>query len=241
MRSLTTTVGSAVLEPRLARSSSKTSGEGSSFKARPRPQAPRQTTASATLLRHNLTSPEKKTLKRIEALRRALHAGVDDTGALIDADSTGARIFDHLKSDRGLAGNVAADGYVVLAGRLVDGARLAIPAAALVGDYLRECGATERGVVTMERVKQALLALNDALYDHDRSTAPIPSSVRELKLEKRDGGLQIMALLRVGASEAVAKDALEVELRRAGFADVVIRTTPAPAAAAKTQRASLGG
>lgn len=233
-RTLTVADRAPVLEPRSARMSSRTSGEGSVAKlAKPKPKMPKQTTASANLLRHNLTSPEKKTLKRIEALRRFLAAGVDDDGHRVDPDSTGARIFDHLKIDRGLAGNVADDGYAILAGRLVDAARLAIPAATLVGDYLREVGATERGSVTPERVKAALQVLNDALYDHDRADAPIPSFVRELKLEKRDGGLQIAALLRAGANEPMALQALSIELHRAGFHDIVVRTTPAPVAAPK--------
>ncbi len=233
-----------VLEPRSARASSRTSGEGSVAKlARPKPQiqktAPKQTGASANLLRHNLTAPEKKTLKRIEALRRFLKAGVDDDGHRVDPDSTGARIFDHLKIDRGLQGNVGDDGCAILAGRLVDAARLDVPGATLVGDYLREVGATERGSVTPERVKAALQALNDALYDHDRKDAPIPAFVRELKLEKRDGGLQIAALLRANANQDLALRALEVELQRAGFHDIVVRTTPAPAPVAAKPMARL--
>ncbi len=233
----------SALEPRTARAGSRTSGEGNAVRAagKPRPPAKQPTTASAQLLRHNLTSPEKKTLKRIEALRRALSRGVDDDGHGVCADSVGSRIYDHLRIDRGLAGNVAEDGYAVLAGRLVDAGQLATPAATLVGDYLREVGAMERGLVTPERVKQALAVLNDALYDHDRAHAPIPSSIRELKLEKRDGGLQIAALLRVGASEDFALAALNVELQRAGFGDVVVRATPAPvAAAARPGRMSFG-
>lgn len=239
LNTLNSAIGTAVFEPRLARSSSKTSGEGSSHKMRqPKPKAPKQTTASANLLRHNLTSPEKKTLKRIEALRRDLITGVDGDGHRVDADSTGARIYDHLKNDRGLAGNVVGDGYAVLAGRLVDASKLTVPAATLVGDFLRESGATERGSVTPERVKQALQVLNDALYDHDRANAPIPSSVKELKLEKRDGGLQIAAVLRAGASESLAKDALLVELQRAGFSDVVVRTAAAPVSATRVATAT---
>ena len=234
-RTLTVVDRAPALEPRSARASSRTSGEGSVTKlARPKPKVPKQTGASATLLRHNLTAPEKKTLKRIEALRRCLRAGVDDDGHAVDRDSLAARIFDHLKIDRGLAGNVHDDGYAVLAGRLVDAASFDVPAATLVGAYLREVGATERGSVTPERVKAALQVLNDALYDHDRTDAPIPSFVRELKLEKRDGGLQIAALLRTNANEALAVQALHVELHRAGFHDVVVRATPAPVATVKT-------
>ncbi|MDP2345945.1 MAG: hypothetical protein Q8O67_33705 [Deltaproteobacteria bacterium] len=221
-------------EPRTARAGSRTSGEGLAVRTTPR-QAPRalKQTASAQLLRHNLTAPEKKTLKRIEVLRKALQAGVHDDGTPIDRDSLGSRIFDHLRIDRGLAGNVPADDYAVLAGRLVDDASLAVPAATLVGNYLRECGATERGLATPERVKQALQILNDALYDHDRADAPIPSAVRELKLEKRDGGLQIAAHLRVGAAESVALEALTTELHRAGFGDIVVRPAAAPLPAQK--------
>ncbi len=227
------------LEPRSARAGSRTSGEGSPSKA---PRAPVQQTAAAQLLRHNLTTPEKRTLKRIEALRRLLHRPSeaddgDSAATRTDRDTLGARIFDHLRIDRGLAGNVPVDDYALLAGRLVDDAFKDVAAATLVGAYLREVGATQRGSVTPERVKRALMILNDALYDHDRGNAPIPSGVRELKLEKRDGGLQIVAHLRVGATEASALEALLLELQRAGFEDVVVRAAaPLVATAAAAGR-----
>ena len=239
MNNILTHVGNAI-EPRSARAGSRTSGEGHPVRpVKQAPRAPTQQTVSAQLLRHNLTAPEKRTLKRIEALRRSLHAGVHEDGGVVDKDSLGARIFDHLRMDRGLAGNVPADDYAVLAGRLIDDAQLTVPAATVVGAYLREVGATERGLATPERVKRALQVLNDALYDHDRGDAPIPTSVRELKLEKRDGGLQIAAHLRVGASDVAALDALTIELARAGFGDIVVRTAAPAVATSKTAPATL--
>ena len=85
-----------------------------------------------------------------------------------------------------------------------------------------------REILTVYPQLKGLQILNDALYDHDRGDAPIPSAVRELKLEKRDGGLQIAAHLRVGAAESVALEALTIELHRAGFGDIVVRPAAAP-------------
>jgi hypothetical protein len=221
----------AVVEPRTARVSSRTSGEGAPVRL-PSPAArPRPTSAAAQLLRHNLTSPEKRTLKRIESLRRALRAGVDDDGVLVNDVIVLARIHEHLRVDRGIAGQVTADGYVALARRMIEPSCASSSAAAIVGDWLREVGGIERGTVTPERIKSALSTLQDAIYDHDRLHSPIASWVRDVKIEKRDGGLQIVAALRLGAHEDTVAQALRVELDRAGYTDVVVRAQPAAAAA----------
>jgi hypothetical protein len=64
--------------------------------------------------------------------------------------------------------------------------------------------------------------LNEVLYG-DRQDGAIPQGVRELRLEKRDGGLQIVGVLRAGAEEAsVHASCLEV-LQRANYHDVDVR------------------
>ena len=229
-------IAANAVEPRSARAGSRTSGEGQAVGVvvRQAPRAPAQQTASANLLRHNLTAPEKKTLNRIEAQRRSLLAGVHEDGTPVERDSLGARIFDHLRLDRGLAGNVADDDYATLAGRLIDQANLSVPAASILGVYLREVGATERGLTTPERVKRALQILSDVLYDDSVASGPIPQFVRELKLEKRDGGLQIVAHLRFGASQTQTLEALTAELGKAGYSDIVVRAESAPVTSTKT-------
>jgi hypothetical protein len=217
----------AAVEPRTARVSSRTSGEGAPVRPSTPPARPRPATATAQLLRHNLVSPEKKTLKRIEGIRRDLRAGSDEDGVTINETVALARIVEHLRADRGIAGQVTAEGFVGLGRRLVDPTRASSSAAAIVGDWLREIGGIERGTVTPDRIKRALAILQDALYAHDDIHAPIPASVRDVKLEKRDGGLQILAALRIGADEAVVIAALRQTLDRAGYVDVVVRAQPA--------------
>jgi|GEM_PF-1476546 len=236
------------LQPSQARASSVTSGEGTPIRA-PKTPSTRQSATSAgptgpmvarperrslagQLLRHSLVTPEKRTLKRIDALRQSILHGVDDDGVAIDADSIGSRVYDHLRQDRGLTGAVSADGFITLAGLLLDRTSLTETAATVIGGFLRGAGGIERGSATPERVKAALAALNDALYDLDAPQAPIPSLVRDLKIEKRDGGLQVVAVVRVHADDAAALDALKLELRRAGYGDIDVRVErqapPAP-------------
>jgi len=227
----------AAVEPRAARVSSRTSGEGAPV--RPSPPPPRPQPNSQALLRHSITAPEKKTLKRIEALRRALRAGVDDDGAPVTEAGVLAAIEGHLRLDRGLQGHIVGNDFARLARHLIDVDR-ATAAASVVGDWLRAVGGIERGTVTAERIKAALALLNDALYDHDDANAPIPRSVKDLKIEKRDGGLQILALLRQGADDALASQALRSELARAGYGDIVVRTEqPAPVAAPPARAARV--
>ncbi|MBM4282321.1 MAG: hypothetical protein FJ137_16720 [Deltaproteobacteria bacterium] len=216
----------AAAEPRTARVSSRTSGEGAPVRPSAPPARPRLASAAAQLLRHNITSPEQRTLKRIEAIRSALRASIDDDGLAMSAAIALVRVTELLRADRGLAKVLTADGAVALAQRLVDSAPHAA-AATLVGDWLRETGGIERGTVTPERIKQALSTLQDAVYDHDHAHSPIPSWVRDVKIEKRDGGLQLFAALRAGAAEDVVVTALRRELDRAGYADVVVRAKPA--------------
>jgi hypothetical protein len=235
-------------QPGQARASSVTSGEGTPIRAPKTPSnrqsptgpmvaRPERHSLAGQLLRHSLVTPEKRTLKRIDAMRQSIARGVDDTGVAIDADSVGARVYDHLRQDRGLTGAVSADGFITLAGLLLDRAGLAQTAATVIGDFLRSAGGIERGRATPERVKAALAALNDALYDLDAPTAPIPSLVRDLQIEKRDGGLQVVAMVRVHADDAAALDALKLELRRAGYGDIDVRVER-QAPPASTVRAS---
>jgi hypothetical protein len=235
--------------PRLARVSSRSSGDGqalhtgntASISRRQRayllPQHKR--TAAGQLLRHNLVTPEKKTLKRIDALRRQLATGVDDHGVAVNVDSIGARIYELLRLDRGLSGSVADEAFVGLASKLTDQDRLGHTAASVVGSFLRSIGGIERSKATPERVKSALAMLSDALYDLDDPDAPIPAHVRDLRMERRDGGLQIVAILRHRGDEELAILALKAELRRGGYGDIDVRAERlAPTASRRPSSAS---
>jgi len=215
-------------EPRLARVSSRTSGEGAPVTASSSRQralvTPRERRSPAgQLLRHNLITPEKRTLKRIDALRRQLRTGVDDRGEAVDVGAVPARILELLLTDRGLAGAVVEEALGAMARRLVEPARLVDSAATVVGAYLRDIGGIQRSTATPERVKAALAALCDVLYDLDHPRAAVPTLVRDLKLERRDGGLQIVALLRLHADEDTALAALRDVLVAAGFGDIDVR------------------
>jgi hypothetical protein len=206
-----------------------TSGEGTPIRDATAPSArqralvarPERSSLAGQLLRHSLVTPEKRTRKRIDALRQALLATAAD--ADVDSSAVGARLYDHLRQDRGLSAAVSDEGFVTLAEHLLQRARLGQTTAAVVGDFLRGAGGIERGSATPERVKAALAALNDALYDLDHPDAPIPSLVRDLQLEKRDGGLQLVAIVRQHAGDDDALDALRVELDRTGYSDIDVR------------------
>ncbi len=219
--------------PRLARVSSRSSGDGTplhgdntaSISRRQRalllPQPKK--TAAASLLRHHLVTPEKRTLKRIDALRRQLATGVDDHGVAVSTDGIGARIDELLRADRGLVGAVAEEVFVGLSQKLIDEDRFGHTAASVVGAYLRYIGGIERSKATPERVKSALAMLSDALYDLDSPDADIPAHVRDLRMERRDGGLQIVAVLRTRGDETLAIAALQAELKKGGYRDIVVR------------------
>lgn len=209
--------GSISQPPRSARTSSRTSGEGPPVAVRRVTTSPRATLAGQ-LLRHSLVSPEKKTLKRIEAARGAALRGeqhLDDARAAIAA---------HLRADRGLASALDDEAFDQLTIALLDAAQLATAAATIVGRFLRAAGGIERSAVTPERVKAALVVVNDALYDLDHPNAPIPAAVREAKIERRDGGLQLIAWLRHGADDDVALAALKALLKNTGYGDIDVRT-----------------
>jgi hypothetical protein len=170
-------------------------------------------------LRHKLTSPEKRTVKRIQAQRSDLFTAVERPSS----DLVKSRILQMLREDRGLAeGMAGADAYEQLAGWLVDESLAGRTAAEIVGLYLREAGALERPELSAPRVKAALRVLNEVLYGDDQDTL-IPQGVREMRLEKRDGGLQIVGVLRAGADEAKVHAACRSALKAAGYDDVDVR------------------
>jgi hypothetical protein len=88
--------------------------------------------------------------------------------------------------------------------------------------YLREAGALERPDLSAPRVKAALRVLNEVLYG-DEQDSVIPQGVRELRLEKRDGGLQIVGVLRSGADEVKVRAACQKTLKAAEYGDVDVR------------------
>lgn len=149
------------------------------------------------LLRHKLTSPEKRTVKRIQAQR--VEHFLDSTRPGLELVK--ARVLGLLREDRGLqAGIDKPEAYQQLTGWLVDEAMSERTAAEVIGLFLREVGAMERPALSAPRVKAALRLLNEQLYGSDLSAA-IPQGIREFRLEKRDGGLQIVGVLRAGAVE----------------------------------------
>ena len=175
-------------------------------------------------LRHRLTSPEKRTVKRIEALRTELFAGTSPPSA----DLAHAKILSMLREDRGLAGGLDnADAYQLLANWLVDETLAGRAAAEIVGLFLREVGAMERPELSAPRVKAALRVLNEVLFGDDQAGA-LAVGVREFGLEKRDGGLQVVAHLRTTADEAGVLEAARTVLRERGYPDVDLRAVRRP-------------
>lgn len=184
---------------------SRMPGEPSS--PRPRPHR---------LLGHALTSPQKRTLKRIEALRSGLFEGG------FARDEVRTRVVSLLFDDRDLRAAVSRNALEALADLLTSDASRAHTAAELVGTALRDLGALERPELSAPRVKAALRALHDVLFD-DAQTSVIATGVREFKLEKRDGGMQIVAVLRKRADFDVVKDAIRAVLAAADLADIDVR------------------
>jgi hypothetical protein len=177
--------------------------------SRPKPRPHR-------LLGHAITSPQKRTIKRIEALR----GGLFDGGFV--AEEVLARIVSLLEDDREMRVSVSPRKLKLLAEVLVDATFAEHTTADVVGAFLRKLGAMQRPELNAPRVKQALRVLNEVLFS-DEQDGPVASGVREFKLEKRDGGLQIVAVLRRGASfEDVRAHAAHV-LQAASLQDIDIR------------------
>lgn len=199
----------------------RTSGDGPAARTAPvlpavAPQRPGQL---QRFLRHRLTSPEKRTVKRIEALRNELFAGTSPPSV----DLARAKILSMLRDDRGLAeGLDRPDAYEHLAGWLVDETLSGRQAAEIVGLFLREVGAMERPELSAPRVKAALRVLNEVLFGDDQAGV-LAVGVREFGLEKRDGGLQVVAHLRTTADEAGVLEAARRALRERGYPDVDVR------------------
>lgn len=201
----------------------RTSGDGPVTRSAPLLQAQEPTpTKSGQLqrfLRHRLTSPEKRTVKRIEALRTELFAGTSPPSP----DLARAKILAMLREDRGLSSGLNnADAYELLANWLVDETLAGRQAAEIVGLFLREVGAMERPELSAPRVKAALRVLNEVLFGDDQAGA-LAVGVREFGLEKRDGGLQVVAHLRTTADEAGVLEASRAILRERGYSDVDVR------------------
>ncbi len=198
----------------------KTSGDGPAIRPPPVAQPAAPVVAPVhRLLRHRLTSPEKRTVKRIQATRVELFTALERPSQ----DLVRSRILQMLREDRGLQqGLPSAESYDILAGWLTDDALSGRTAAELVGLFLREIGAMERPELSAPRVKAALRVLNEVLYG-DQQDGAIPQGVRELRLEKRDGGLQIVGVLRAGADESRVRQACREALRASSYPDVDVR------------------
>lgn len=175
-------------------------------------------------LRHRLTSPEKRTVKRIEALRNQLFSGTSPPSR----DLARARILSMLREDRGLAEGLAGpEAYEHLAAWLADETLAGRQAAEIVGLFLREVGAMERPELSAPRVKAALRVLNEALFGDDQAGS-LAVGIREFGLEKRDGGLQVVAHLRATADEAAVLEAARRVLHERGYPDVDVRGVRRP-------------
>lgn len=185
-----------------------------------RDQAAERASKTPRLLRHRLTAPEKRTIKRIQAQRVELFGAASELRPAPEATRT--RLLQILREDRGLAQGLEASAYDTLVEWLVDESQAPRSAADVVGEFLREVGAMERPELSAPRVKSALRVLNDALYAEPQ-TGPITAGVREFRLEKRDGGLQVVALLRNGAHDDAVARACRAALARHDLADIDVR------------------
>lgn len=213
------------------RVSSRLSGEGPALQLARRPQ---RATLAGQLLRHSLVTPEKRTLKRIEALRKDSF-----TSAAFNPQALRAVVDQHLAADRSLAEALAGEPLALLAAALCDPGQASTATATIVGRFLRAAGGIERSQITPERVKAALQVLTDAVYDLEHPTAPIPMAVRDVKIEKRDGGLQLVAILRHSADDVATVSVLRQTLQQAGYGDIDVRTErPVVVAAAKPRSAA---
>jgi hypothetical protein len=166
---------------------------------------------SAPLLRHPLTSPEKRTLKRIDALRA--HT----------TPTTAAAILGHLRADRGLQDALQSLDVPSMVAELLRPSQAGLSAAAIISTYLRASGALQRAPFGTEHVKRAMVVLSDAIYAPHRDQDLLPRSVREIELERRDGGIQLKVTLRQHADQADALAAMRRVLRLHDLPEVDIR------------------
>jgi hypothetical protein len=157
-------------------------------------------------LQHSVVGPERRTLKRIEALRKQ------------GASST--QILTHLDNDRALVAHVAADARVALADRLAS-EPVTTSTATLVADALRNVGALSQARATTVDAKRAHAVVADAVAV--ATTGTLARSVRDVQLEKRDGGLQLLIRLKAqGRSERVMP-IVQALMAAAGVAAVAVR------------------
>jgi hypothetical protein len=166
------------------------------------------------LLRHRLTSPEKRTLKRIEALRATLPE---------HAASTAVAIANHLRADRGLQGAVQESDIHTMVAELINTNQTMLAAATIISNHLRGAGALQRAAFGTEDVKRAMVVLSDAIYAPHGEHDLLPRSVREVELERRDGGVQLKVTLRQHADQTVALAAMRRVLRLHNLPAVDIR------------------
>jgi hypothetical protein len=196
--------------------------------------ATKKSTVVTNLLRHNLTSPEKRTLKRLLALRNS---------ELIPAEKS-SRIEQILRADRGLQGALAGSHWTELVARLLSPELTAQTPATVVGDFLREIGATEHSTVSPQKVKSALREMNELLQAPGGlplTAGPGPEDlvrlVADFRIEKRDGGLQLVG--RVRTAEVTVTEFLKATktvLAKRGFGEVDVRVEPLVAPARDARR-----
>jgi hypothetical protein len=173
-------------------------------------------TAKPAKLMHRLTTPEKRTLKRIEALRTAMVPGAEM--------ATAHTIKQHLLADRGLHGQVDIGTMQALAQTLVNPALATVPTTTLVAQGLRAVGALQRAPYSLEDVKRALVVVSDAVYGSVHNTDLLAQSVRDVDMERRDGGIQLRITLRQQADKQATLDALRrlLQLRNVPSIDIRI-------------------
>jgi hypothetical protein len=184
--------------------------------------------------RHAALIPEKKTLKRLEELR-ALAA---------PATALVGRAVEILQGDRGLA-VLALDALNALAKELVDERARRRPAAEVIGETVRKSMKVDPPGTALPYLKSAARMLNQIVA----GTRVVPSAsaewiegarvVDEFKVEKRDGGAQLVA--RASSMEDKSADtvlkAVHELLREHGFDGVTVRLDVSPRANARIHEA----
>ena len=162
--------------------------------------------------RHAALVPEKRTLKRLEELRALPAAGPQLFGRAVEI----------LRSDRGLAAHLEEDVLQHLAKELVDERARKRPAAELIGAAVRAQLKVDKPGSALPHLKSAARALNEILRTTSTTAARV---VDERRVEKRDGGAQLVALsssLEDEAPSAVLA-ALRELLQRHGFGPLDVR------------------